>query len=366
MENIVVYGKGQFFEKRKEVIEEKYEIIAYLDSKCYIDKQINNVPILHPREVVRYKTSKVIIMSGHYISMVKELINNGVDEERILFGVNYPPYCEKSYFYNENTNLSYRNGLYYYRDDIGTEYQFRDDKELSVLMKEVYRKHNDYSEFVKMLPEEPISRKFGMERGKPIDRYYIEEFLEANKQYICGDVMEIADNSYTLEFGGVNVNNSLILHVEGGDSPNIIKGNLETGEGISANMVDCIIFTQTIQFIYNIDKVAKNIIKLLRPNGCALITAASITQISRYDMDRWGDYWRFTELSMKKLFENIMHQGKVEVVKYGNVKTAVSFLYGLSCEDLREETLNYKDDDYPLVIAAVVQKSGKVREKWGK
>ena len=52
MENIVVYGKGQFFEKRKEVIEEKYEIIAYLDSKCYIDKQINNVPILHPREVV--------------------------------------------------------------------------------------------------------------------------------------------------------------------------------------------------------------------------------------------------------------------------------------------------------------------------
>jgi hypothetical protein len=34
----------------------------------------------------------------------------------------------------------------------------------------------------------------------------------------------------------------------------------------------------------------------LKPGGVLLATVSGISQISRYDMYRWGDYWRFTTL----------------------------------------------------------------------
>jgi len=47
----------------------------------------------------------------------------------------------------------------------------------------------------------PISRKWGFDRGLPIDRYYIERFLSAHALDICGYVLEIQDNAYTRKFG---------------------------------------------------------------------------------------------------------------------------------------------------------------------
>ena len=48
----------------------------------------------------------------------------------------------------------------------------------------------------------PISRLFGFDRGQPIDRYYIETFLQKNRSDIGGRVLEIGDPGYTLKFGG--------------------------------------------------------------------------------------------------------------------------------------------------------------------
>ena len=43
----------------------------------------------------------------------------------------------------------------------------------------------------------PISSSFGFDRGKPIDRRYIEDFLSRHAQDITGRVLEVADNAYT-------------------------------------------------------------------------------------------------------------------------------------------------------------------------
>ena len=51
----------------------------------------------------------------------------------------------------------------------------------------------------------PISPNFGFDRGKPLDRRYIEDFLSHNAQDIRGHVLEVADNAYTLKFGGTRV-----------------------------------------------------------------------------------------------------------------------------------------------------------------
>ena len=60
-----------------------------------------------------------------------------------------------------------------------------------------------------------MCRDFGITRGTPIDRKYIEQFLEKYREDIKGEVLEIADNTYTLKYGEDRIKKSYILHVKG-------------------------------------------------------------------------------------------------------------------------------------------------------
>ncbi|MFN8202224.1 MAG: hypothetical protein U0S48_06650 [Solirubrobacteraceae bacterium] len=42
-----------------------------------------------------------------------------------------------------------------------------------------------------------------------------------------------------------------------------------------------------------------------------------ISQISRYDMDRWGGFWRFTGAGASRLFGAVFGAGAVEIAEYG-------------------------------------------------
>src|SRR5436190_22347723 len=44
---------------------------------------------------------------------------------------------------------------------------------------------------------EPLSRLFGLDRGQPIDRFYIERFLQAKSDLIRGHVLEVGGRDYT-------------------------------------------------------------------------------------------------------------------------------------------------------------------------
>lgn len=90
--------------------------------------------------------------------------------------------------------------------------------------------------------------------------------------------------------------------------------------------------------------------------GIALVTVASLVQISKYDYDRWGDYWRFTDSGIKKDFENVFGKDNVSIVSYGNLLTVVSELHGISAEELNEEEIFYNDPLYPLLICIVAKK----------
>src|SRR3954468_17948301 len=60
----------------------------------------------------------------------------------------------------------------------------------------------------------PLSAHFGFERGRPIDRFYVERFLADNAEAIRGRVLEIGDATYTHRFGGNRVTQSDVLHVD--------------------------------------------------------------------------------------------------------------------------------------------------------
>lgn len=196
----------------------------------------------------------------------------------------------------------------------------------------------------------PVSHVFGLDRGQPIDRYYIEEFLQKHVDDIRGRVLEIGDSIYTRKFGGDRVTRSDVLHVASGNPRPTIIGDLVTGENIPEDAFNCLILTQLFNVVYDVRTAIANCYRALKPGGVLLATFPGISQISRYDMDRWGDYWRLTTLSARRLFEEIFPSANISVVAYGNVLTAVAFLHGLAREELTNEELNYRDPDYEGLI----------------
>lgn len=117
------------------------------------------------------------------------------------------------------------------------------------------------------------------------------------------------------------------------------------------------IITQTLMFIYDIEKTIRNIYKALKKGGTGLITVSGISQISRYDDDNWGHFHAFYLRGLKKLFYPVFGAENVEIVHYGNVKTAVAFLYGAVAEDLSREDFEYIDMNYPVIYGIIVKKS---------
>ncbi len=203
---------------------------------------------------------------------------------------------------------------------------------------------------------EPVSRLFGADRGQPIDRYFIERFLGEHAALIRGRVLEVADRSYTRSFGGDRVTKSDVLHATAENPNATIVGDLESGAGIPLGAFDAVILTQVLMCTFDLPAVVRTIHGMLAPGGSALITVPSISAISRYDADRWGDYWRFTEQSAARLFERDFGAANVHVQSFGNALVAHAFLAGMATEELREHELAAHDRDYPIVVAAVVTK----------
>lgn len=198
---------------------------------------------------------------------------------------------------------------------------------------------------------EPFSRAFGRDRGLCVDRYYIEAFLAANADTVRGRVLEIGDDRYTRRFGGARVSSSEVLHVTDGNPKATIVADLSDAPQLEPESFDCVICTQTLPFIYDVRAAVATLRRILRPGGAVLATLPGISQISRYDMERWGDYWRFTSLSARRLFEEAFAPAHVAVEAYGNVLAAIAFLHGLAAEELEAAELDRRDPDYELVIA---------------
>ncbi len=197
----------------------------------------------------------------------------------------------------------------------------------------------------------PLSRKFGFDRGTPIDRYYIATFLQKHARDVSGRVLEVGDREYTRRFGGRRVTTSDVLNPTPGPGTTVV-GDLEAGRGLPARRYDVQILTQVLPFIFDTRAVIANCQRLLKPGGVLLATVPGISQISRYDADRWGDFWRFTPAALRRLLAQRFAAGAITIEVYGNVRAASAFLYGLAAEELSPAELDFADEDYPVLIAS--------------
>lgn len=202
----------------------------------------------------------------------------------------------------------------------------------------------------------PISRRWGADRGTPIDRHYIELFLSSRSLDIRGHVLEIGENLYAEVNGGARVTRLDVLHVQEELKDVTVIGDLTDPTVFSPETFDCMIVTQTLQFIFDPEAAVRNCYSFLKPGGTLLVTVPGISQISRWDMDRWGHYWSFTSRSMERIFDRAFPSGDVDITVHGNVLTAMAFLHGLAAEELAPADLQHNDPDYQLLITVRASK----------
>jgi SAM-dependent methyltransferase len=203
----------------------------------------------------------------------------------------------------------------------------------------------------------PISRVFGFDRGTPVDRYYIENFLAGCAGDIRGRVLEAGDDTYTRRFGGDGVTRSDVMHVSEQNPRATIIADLASAHHIPSDAFDCIVLTQTLHLIYDVRAAISTLHRILRPGGVLLTTFPGISQIDHYE---WGEswYWAFTARSARRLFEEVFAD-RVTVETHGNVFAATAFLQGIALEELRPEELDHNDPDYQVTIAVRAVKEGR-------
>lgn len=355
--SILVWGFGEYYHKKENSIPED-AITAYISTRE--TGQFRGINIIKPQEIGLYQYNKLYIMVGPeaFFEILEELNRMEYQEwDKIVLGWNLEPYTEDEELVHVEGNfqISSEGVCIYY--GLTETIELKNSKEWERLKQHEVRKRKKNS--LMEIPLWPISDVFGFDRGQPIDRYYIETFLSENSSFIQGTVLEVADREYTIKYGK-NVKQSITTHVTHNDDSSSRLLNLETGEGVETGVADCFILTQTLPFIFDVRAAAANVIRLLKNDGVALVTVSGISQISRYDMDRWGHYWSFTSASLRKLFEDCRDVEYVKIKTYGNVKTAVAGLYGLAVEDMVQGDIMYQDDDYQQIIAAVVRKKGNI------
>jgi SAM-dependent methyltransferase len=196
----------------------------------------------------------------------------------------------------------------------------------------------------------PVSSKYGFDRGTPVDRYYISQFLSRYSQRIHGRVLEVGDRGYTERYGADRVSRSDVLNVRAGIPGTTIVADLTHGEGIADASFDCIVLTQTLHLLFDVAAAVRTLHRILKPGGTLLLTVPGT--ISQIESGPWKSvwHWGFTRLSIERLLCEVFRPEAIETVEYGNVLASIAFLTGLASEELRAAELDHRDPLYPLLI----------------
>jgi len=200
----------------------------------------------------------------------------------------------------------------------------------------------------------PISLDFGWDRGTPIDRYYIESFLADRAADIRGRVLENGDDAYSQRYGGSKITKQDVLHLDVNHPNATLVGDLTQPHVLPDAAFDCIVLTQTLHLIFNLEQAVRRLHAALRPGGVLLLTVPGISQIDR---EQWGDRWcwAFTAVSISKLFEP-QFAPELEIKVHGNVFAATAFLQGVALEEIDRAKLDIYDPAYPVIITLRAKK----------
>lgn len=192
----------------------------------------------------------------------------------------------------------------------------------------------------------PLSA-WGSGRGTPIDRWYIERFLESNSSAIHGHVLEVKEDLYGSRFGARQVD---VLDIDAANSRATIVGDMCDPATLPLARFDAAVITQTLQLVPDPKRAVRNVVAGIRRPGCLLLTVPCMSRLAGS-----ADRWRWTPAGLRSLLDEACPEdAKIDVEGVGNGLAARGFLFGLAAEDLRRGVLAEHDPDIPLLAFARV------------
>jgi SAM-dependent methyltransferase len=203
---------------------------------------------------------------------------------------------------------------------------------------------------------QPLSKSYGFDRGVPVDRYYIEAFLERHADVVAGSVLEVESDDYTRRFGGSRVTHSTVLDIDPANERATLIGDLNEPGALPTREYDCVILTQTLQYVFHLTAAIRTLHDSLKPGGVLLLTLPAITRIP-YEIsgERW--LWSFSQGVARKLVCEAFPREEVIIETYGNLLASTAFLHGLAVEDLPSPAeLDMKDLDFQVLITVFARR----------
>ena len=204
----------------------------------------------------------------------------------------------------------------------------------------------------------PVCSRFGFSRGSPIDRYYLDQFIEKIRPLVHGDVVEI---------GGKDENGRLYqfehaVRYRGFDmfeDPDIsLVGDAHDPNALAEAQLDTIIAFNVLEHCPKPWIVIDNMRRWLKPDGLALVMVPSCQRLHRMP----EDYWRPLPAALIHLFTT---WADCELHVYGNPSTAIAAMLGIAVEELSVGELDAYHPDYPVTTCVIAKKSDGRRAELG-
>lgn len=206
----------------------------------------------------------------------------------------------------------------------------------------------------------PINRDWGWGKGTPLDRPFIEHFIKTHCGDIRGRVLEVKEPEYCRLYArpGAQVD---ILDLNPDNKIANIIDDLQYCNKIADNTYDCVLLTQVLQFVPDVDKALSAVARILRPGGILLVTVCGITQTGHEEEGAF--HWAFFAAGLRHALARYFDPRKLVIDSHGNAGLAASFLMGLTEQQVPPELLSVNDPEYAIVITGRAVKPGSIPTK---
>jgi SAM-dependent methyltransferase len=199
----------------------------------------------------------------------------------------------------------------------------------------------------------PFSERFGLDRGLPVDRVYIAQFLGAHAEDVRGSILEVSRPTYARLVGRDRATSVTIVDIDPANMEATLTADLCEPGSLPEARFDCVVLTQTLHLLPDIEVALDNLWSSLVPGGVLLITVPALSR----DDPIGGDYWRFTPLGLRRALQTALPPvAEIGVEGYGNVLACAATLFGLSAQDVGTGMLQVRDPSFPVVACARVRR----------